>query len=205
MTNSPDPLPPDSEQEWMPPYPEYDSSQIDLSYPKNRIRLGLALAIVGYLIFLLGARPSIFGLDRSPVVGFVQISVFLVGLAVISLGSYLTLNALWPEGTKTIAAEIGSRLISTGYVICVFTGMADIFGLGSHPLPNVFFGPLQARGLAIGMGTIAVGLLLLIRYKRSENNGNHISSNNQETIEAAATPKPDDEGKISVSLKTLFQ
>jgi hypothetical protein len=46
--------------------------------------------------------------------------------------------------------------------------MADIFGLGSHRLPNVFFGPLQARGMAIGMGTIALGFLLLIRYKRPE-------------------------------------
>ena len=47
--------------------------------------------------------------------------------------------------------------------------MADIFGLGSHRLPNVFFGPLQARGMEIGMATIAVGFLLLIRYKRIKN------------------------------------
>ncbi len=137
-------------------------------YPKGKIRIGLILTIIGYLIFLLGARPSIFNLDRSRVIGFVQISVLLIGLAIITLGSYLTLNALWPPGTKTIAADIGSRLISTGYVICVFAGMADIFGLGSHRLPNVFFGALQARGVAIGMATIAVGFLLLIRYKREK-------------------------------------
>ena len=58
--------------------------------------------------------------------------------------------------------------MSTGFVICVFTAMADIFGMGSHPLPDVFFGPLQANGMAIGMITIALGLLLLIRYKRPE-------------------------------------
>jgi hypothetical protein len=143
-----------------------DSSDGMTSYPKTSIRIGLGMAVFGYLLFLLGARPSLFGLDRSRVIGFVQISVFLVGLALITLGSYLTLNALWPEGKKTIAADIGSRLISTGYVICVFTAMADIFGLGSHRLPNVFFGPLQARGMVIGMGTIALGFLLLIRYKR---------------------------------------
>lgn len=135
-------------------------------YPKTRIRIGLGVALFGYVLFLLGARPSLFGLDRSRVIGFVQISVFLIGLAVITLGSYLTLNAFWPEGKKTIAADLGSRLISTGYVICVFTAMADIFGLGSHRLPDVFFGPLQARGMVIGMGTIALGFLLLIRYKR---------------------------------------
>ena len=134
--------------------------------------MGSAMAVIGYLIFLLGARPALFGLDRSRVIGFVQISVFLVGLALICIGSSLTLNALWPEGKKTIAADIGARLISTGYVICVFTAFADIFGLGSHPLPNVFFGTLQARGMGIGMGTIALGFLLLIRYKRINNNGN---------------------------------
>jgi len=61
--------------------------------------------------------------------------------------------------------------MSTGFVICVFTAMADIFGMGSHPLPDVFFGPLQANGMIIGMVTIAIGLLLLIRYKRPELQG----------------------------------
>lgn len=140
----------------------------DQMVPKRRIRTGLILTIMGYLVFLLGARPSLFGLDRSRVIGFVQISVFLVGLGIIILGSYLSLNALWPPGKKTIIADIGTRLISTGYVICIFTGMADIFGLGSHRLPNVFFGPLQARGMAIGMATIAIGFLFLIRYRHPE-------------------------------------
>jgi len=152
--------------------PENGSTNNELSYPIVKIRIGLGLAVVGYLLFLLGARPSLFGLDRSRVIGFVQISVFLIGLGIITVGSYLTLNAVWPNGKKTIAADIGTRLISTGYVICVFTGMADIFGLGSHRLPNVFFGPLQARGMGLGMGTIAVGFLLLIRYHRPEN-GQH--------------------------------
>jgi hypothetical protein len=151
--------------------PKNDANQnkeMDLTYPKRTIRTGLTLTILGYFLFLLGARPSLFNLDRSRVIGFVQISVFLIGLGIITIGSYLTLNALWPKGKKTIAADIGSRLISTGYVICVFTAMADIFGLGSHPLPDVYFGPLQAQGMMIGMATIGIGFLLLIRYKRPE-------------------------------------
>ncbi|MFW5714703.1 MAG: hypothetical protein ACOCYU_08530 [Brevefilum sp.] len=146
--------------------PAEDSPKDLTDYPKTTIRIGLGIALLGFVLFLLGARPSLFGLDRSRVIGFVQISVFLFGLALITFGSYLTLNAFWQNGNKTIAADIGSRLISTGYVICVFTAMADIFGLGSHRLPDVFFGPLQARGMSIGMGTIALGFLLLIRYKR---------------------------------------
>lgn len=138
---------------------------------RRKIRLGLATTIIGYLIFLLGARPSLFGLDRSYVIGFVQTSVFLIGLGIITLGSYSTLNVYWHNGDKTIAADISSRIISTGYVVCVFTGMADIFGMGSHPLPEVFFGPLQARGMSIGMAAIAIGFLLMIRYKRPKKEG----------------------------------
>jgi hypothetical protein len=179
-------------------------SESDLAYGKNRIRIGLTLAFIGYLIFLLGARPSLFGLDRSPVVGFVQISVFLLGLAIINLGSYMTLSALWPEGKKTIAAEIGSRLISTGYVICVFTGMADIFGLGSHPLPNVFFGPLQARGMTLGIMTVAVGFLLMIRYKRIPQRNEAASDSrepaDQEDAQGSAESEP-----LKIKVATLFQ
>lgn len=138
------------------------------TYPKRKIRNGIILTVTGYLVFILGARPGLFSLDRSRVIGFVQISVFLVGLGMIVFGSYLTLNNFWPQGRKTIAADIGSRLMGTGYVICFFTSMADIFGMGSHPLPDVFFGPLQANGMGFGMITIALGILLLIRYKRLE-------------------------------------
>jgi hypothetical protein len=164
--------------DYNPAQPAFSDLETDLTYPKIRIRIGLIFAIVGYLMFLLGARPSLFGLDQSRVIGFVQISVFLAGLALITLGSYLILNAFWPSGKKTIAADIGSRLISTGYVICVFTAMADIFGLGSHPLPDVLFGNLQARGMEIGMVTIAVGFLLMIRYKRGNGGLEH---NHQES------------------------
>ena len=134
----------------------------------RRLRFGLIMTVFGYLLFLLGARPSLFNLDRSRVIGFVQISVFLIGLGIIVMGSYLTLNTFWAGTKKTIAADLGSRIMSTGYVICVFTAMADIFGLGSHRLPNVFFGPLQARGVAIGMGTIGIGLVMLIRYRHPD-------------------------------------
>jgi len=164
------------------------SGQKDYTYPKRQIRFGLILAFIGYFMFLLGARPSLFGLDRSRVIGFVQISVFLLGLALITFGSYMTLNGLWPEGKKTIAADIGTRLISTGYVICVFTGIADIFGLGSHPLPDVFFGPLQARGMSIGMATIAVGFLLMIRYKHPENKKSAAKKDSREEKETGDNP-----------------
>ena len=99
-------------------------------------------------------------------VGFIQIAVFLLGLALICMGGYVGLSALWGNEQRSILADIGSRLVGTGYVIAVFTGMADIFGLGSQPLPNVpYFGPWQAGGVLIGQAIIALGLLMIIPYR----------------------------------------
>ncbi|MEN4010701.1 MAG: hypothetical protein AB1453_13040 [Chloroflexota bacterium] len=132
-------------------------------FSMRRVRFGLAFTLLGFLIFLLGARPSLFGLDRSPVIGFVQIAVFLVGLAVICIGGYISLMSLWKDRQRSILADIGLRLVATGYVIAVFAGMADVFGAGSHPLPGVpHFGPWQARGVELGQVLIGIGFLLLI-------------------------------------------
>ena len=106
-------------------------------YRQLRIRIGLVFVFLGLIIFLLGVNPGIFGLDRSPVIGFVQIAVFLIGLGMISLGGFITLNTLWNGKQKSIVADIGFRLASTGFVIAVAAGLADIFGLGNHPFPQV--------------------------------------------------------------------
>jgi len=141
-----------------------------LSYPsRNRIQISLLLTLVGLVVFLLGARPSLFGLDRSPVVGFVQIAVFSVGLGIICLGGYIGLTGFWKNGYRTIAADFGSRLVATGYVVAVFAGMADVFGMGTQILPRVlYFGPWQATGVEIGELVIAIGLILLIPYQRRQ-------------------------------------
>jgi hypothetical protein len=134
-------------------------------FSRRRVRNGLLVTLAGFVVFLLGARPGIFGLDRSVVIGFVQIAVFLVGLAIICLGGYSTLMALWGNHPRSIAADIGLRMVSTGYVITVFAGMADVFGFGSHPLPGVpYFGTWQARGVEVGQAVIALGFLLMIPW-----------------------------------------
>jgi hypothetical protein len=132
-----------------------------------RIRFGLITSIVGLLVFLLGAEPGLFALDRSPVTGFVQIAVFLVGLGIICLGGFISLNTLWNGITKTIVYDIGLRLVATGYVIAVASGMADIFGFGSQNLPAVpRFGAWQKIGVISGQFVIAVGFLMMIPYPR---------------------------------------
>lgn len=130
-----------------------------------RIRFSLITVGIGLFVFVTGAKPNWFGWDRSPIVGFIQITVFLVGLALICVGGYVGLLALWGREQRSILADIGLRLISTGYVIAVFTGMADVFGLGSQPLPGVpYFGPWQSGGVLIGQVMIAVGFLMMIPY-----------------------------------------
>lgn len=156
------PIPPLNPEDTIPQIP----------YSRRRIRTGLTVTLVGFLLFLIGVRPGIFGLDRSPVIGFVQIAVFLVGLALMCIGGYLSIMALWKKQQPSIAADLGLRLVSTGYVIAVFAGMADIFGIGSHPLPGLpFFGYWQAIGVEVGQAFIAIGFLMLIPYQRKKANG----------------------------------
>jgi hypothetical protein len=132
----------------------------------DRVRFGLFITLFGLIVFVIGAKPEWLSLDRSPVVGFVQICVFLIGLAIICLGGYIGLAALWGGEEKSIAADIGLRLIATGYVISIFTGMADIFGMTMQANPRVpFFGPWQQVGVEIGMVVVAFGMLLLVPFQ----------------------------------------
>jgi hypothetical protein len=130
-----------------------------------RIFVSISITLLGLIIFIIGAKPDWFGWDRSPVVGFVQIAVFLAGLAIICIGGYIGLLVLWWGRERTIVSDIGSRLVGTGYVIAVFAGLADIFGMGSQSFPQVpYFGPWQASGVLIGQGIIVLGFLLFIPF-----------------------------------------
>ena len=131
----------------------------------SRQNFSMVVSLIGLLIFAVGAKPDLFGWDRSPVVGFVQIAVFTFGLGIICLGGYIGISTLWWGHERTIISDIGSRIVATGYVIAVFAGMADVFGMGSQPLPGVpYFGPWQSGGVLIGQVVIAVGLLMMIPY-----------------------------------------
>lgn len=136
----------------------------------GRLRTSLVTTFIGLFVFTVGAKPDWFGWDRSPVVGFVQIAVFLIGLGIICAGGYVGLLALWRGTPRTIVADIGLRLVGTGYVIAVFSGMADVFGMGSQPLPGVpYFGPWQATGVLIGQILIAIGFLMVPPYRKIQN------------------------------------
>jgi len=132
-----------------------------------QVRAGMWLVAIGVLVFVIGAKPEWLKLDRSPVIGFVQIAVFLFGLGIIAIGGWMGFNALWAGKEKTIAADIGMRLVATGYVVALFAGLADVFGLGSHPLPQVpFFAPSQSLGVQLGQAIMVLGLLMFTPYHR---------------------------------------
>ena len=134
-------------------------------FKQTAIRLRSVLCLLGLLIFMIGGRPEWFGLDRSPVIGFVQIAVFLTGLGFICIGGYLTLSALWNGTPKSIVSDIGLRLVSTGFVIALACGLADIFGLGSQVAPAVpNFGFWQMIGVIIGQVVIGAGFIMLIPW-----------------------------------------
>ncbi|MFO8036392.1 MAG: hypothetical protein R6U57_07180 [Anaerolineales bacterium] len=128
------------------------------------LRFGVIMTMVGFFIFILGADPDLFNLDRSPVVGFVQTATFSTGLAITCLGGYLSLRAAKdPQHEPSIVEDIGLRLVGTGFLIAFVSSMADVFGFGTQTWPAPpFFGPWQATGVVIGEVTIALGFLLYI-------------------------------------------
>jgi len=131
-----------------------------------RIRFSLISVSLGMLIFAIGAKPNWFGWERTPIVGFIQIIVFLVGLALICIGGFFGLSALWGKEQRSIIADIGLRLVATGYVISVFAGLADVFGMGTQAVPKTpYFGPWQAGGVLMGQFVIAIGFLMVIPYQ----------------------------------------
>lgn len=150
---------------------------VPVLYPRRRIQLGLLSTFAGFLLVVLGAKPEFFGMDRSPVIGFIQTAAFLIGLGVIGVSGYFCLMSFWPKGYTTITADFGIRLLATGWLIAVFSGMADVFGFGSHPLTGlVFFGRLQAIGVEIGEMVMGIGLVMMympphssLRVKPEEN------------------------------------
>jgi len=133
---------------------------------RTNIRFGLIITLLGFFVLIVGSKPAWFGWDRSTTVGFIQVSVLLVGLGILCLGGYIGLLALWKGRERTIAADIGMRLVATGYVVSVFAGMADLFGMGTQTIPSeAFFGPLQSRGIVAGQIITAIGFLMMMPYK----------------------------------------
>lgn len=131
-------------------------------------RRWMTVVLLGLLLFLVGIEPDLVALDRSPVVGFVQIGVFLTGLALVLLGGYATVRVIRNGREMSLRADIGTRLIATGYVIAASASLADFISIGSHHMPIIHFGPLQTTGLIVGIVTSLLGLALYLPLSPGE-------------------------------------
>ena len=124
-------------------------------------RRWMTLVLLGFGAFIVGVEPDLIGMDRSAVVGFVQIYTWLTGLALLLIGAYLTVRVVRNGRPLSLRAEIGMRLIATGYVVAVAASFADFLGIGSHTLRGgLYFGEVQVLGLVTGLLTSLVGVLL---------------------------------------------
>ena len=142
---------------------EETTEKAPVLYPQRRIKLGLLGTFLGFLLVVLGSKPEFFGMDRSPVIGFTQTSTFLIGLGIICFSGYFCLMSFWPKGYTTITADFGIRLVATGWLIALFSGMADVFGFGSHPVSVlVYFGRLQQIGVEVGEMFIGIGFIMMV-------------------------------------------
>ena len=126
----------------------------------RRARRRMTLVLFGLFIFLIGIYPNLIGMDRSPVVGFVQIGVWLTGLAILLIGAYSTVRVVRNGMSTSLRADIGIRLIATGYVIAGVASLADFIGVGAQRMPLIAFGPVQVIGLAIGVLVSLLGVIL---------------------------------------------
>jgi hypothetical protein len=134
-----------------------------------RRRWGLILTALGFLFFVIAAKPGFFHVELSKqVIGYLQVSGFSIALGIICLGGTIALNTLWSEGNKSIAADLGLRVAWTGFTIAFISGMADIFGLGTRPFTEAipFYGYWQGRGVLLGEIVIVIGFLMMIPWKK---------------------------------------
>ena len=149
-------------------------SEINIPKPKSsrNIRFGLTILGIGSIIYILGINPAIVGQDRSSIFGVVQLTFFLIGLGLICLGGYSTLTTLWNGDEKSIVADIGQRLVATGFVIALAAGMADVFGFGTQTYPSIpYFGYRQVIGVLVGLSLVIIGFIAMIPWpgrKRAE-------------------------------------
>ena len=123
-------------------------------------RRWMTLVLIGLFIFIIGVEPDLIGMNRSPAVGFVQVGVWLTGLALLLVGAYATVRVVRNARPNSLRADIGLRLIATGYVVAAVASMADFIGLGAQQIPYVNFGPIQVIGLVMGVLISLIGIVL---------------------------------------------
>lgn len=127
-------------------------------------RLGIAFIVIGFFVFVIGVFPDLIRLNLTPGFGVTQIITFLLGIGFMALGGSIYMYATRHRARqRRLRHEVGIRLVSTGYVLCIVSAIADIIGIGSHnvpELPEPYFGLWQSGGVLVGVLIIVFGLFL---------------------------------------------
>jgi hypothetical protein len=119
----------------------------------------MTIVLLGLFIFIIGVQPDILGLNRSQTVGFVQIGVWLTGLAILLIAAYATVRVVRNGKETSLRADIGVRLLATGYVVAAVASLADFIGVGAQQMPFITFGPVQVIGLVTGVLLSLIGVI----------------------------------------------
>lgn len=144
----------------MPPVP--------LNQPQKKwIRRFAGLVIVGVIAFILGIDPGLIGMNITPGVGLAQMSLSMAGLALVLIGGYAAVRIVRNGRANNLRADIGVRLIATGYVFAVVASLADYLGIGTQRFPNLYFGAVQVTGLVFGIAISLLGLILYWPWSKS--------------------------------------
>ena len=124
----------------------------------------MVLLFLGIILCTMSLGAELIGIDLTPGFGMVQMFQLLLGITFLTIAAFIYLKQLRPNGTpRSLQADIGVRLAATGLVFAYVTGLSDLIGIGTHVEPSFerpFVGPLQLGGLALGVLSIIIGLLL---------------------------------------------
>ena len=161
MTAEPSPT---RHQPTQPPPSKPRRERDDLS-TSRLARFGVAVVVFGFFLFFIGVVPDVIQLGITPGIGLLQTGAFLVGISLMTLGTYIYAYATRHRAMpRRLREDIGLRLMATGLVMAYATGFADVLGIGSHfGLDRPLFGLWQAAGVAGGVFIIITGIILYAR------------------------------------------
>lgn len=143
-------------------YPEYDNT-----HGTRWSQVGIAIILLGIVVALMGLYPSLTGVETNSGFGVLQILTVLGGFAILILGAFVFVQAVfYPGHIHTLAQKIGVRLSMTGLLGAAAAGLADVLGFGSNnpALGEIrpTLGVYQAIGIIGGFFIAAIGILIFV-------------------------------------------
>ena len=127
-------------------------------------QVGIALAALGGVLALMGLFPGLVGVEPTLGMGVVQVFMVLAGYGLVILGGVIYVKfTFYPGVAINLIQQIGLRFGMTGLLFAALSGLADIFGFGSHlrgPGSDIYLGRLQAFGMIASFIISAIGVMM---------------------------------------------